>query len=282
MSKPGRVKRPGEKNIVPHPERLRGMLPVVSRRSLILGGSGLLAGGLIAANWRRLSTESGYWPLLQAAEVGSLNVQRLVLHNRPLAPEYRRDQLSANHPSNGGFGALYVEPDPAYDRMVATGFRDWRLYVSGLVDRPMRVSLDELHAMPTRTQVTMHSCDAGWSSIAEWTGVPLRFILERVGLQRSAKYVVFRCLDKVLGEHVFGSIDLLDAFHPQTILAHAFNGQTLPPKYGAPLRLRMELQIGYKQFKHIEQISVVSSLEDVGKGRGGLYEQYGYQWYAGL
>jgi DMSO/TMAO reductase YedYZ molybdopterin-dependent catalytic subunit len=261
---------------------LRGKFPVVSRRSLILGGGGLLAGGLIAANWRRLSNEAGYWPLLQAAEVGSLNIQRLILHNRPLAPEYRRDQLSANHPSNGGFGALYVEPDPAYDRMVATGFRDWRLSVDGLVDRPMRASLEDLRAMPTRTQITMHSCDAGWSSIAEWTGVPLRFVLERVGLQSSAKYVVFHCLDKVLGEHVFGSIDLLDAFHPQTILAHTFNGQTLPPQYGAPLRLRMELQIGYKQFKHIEHISVVNNLDHVGKGRGGLYEQYGYQWYAGL
>lgn len=255
---------------------------LLTRRNLLLAGCGVLAGGLIASNWRSLATASGYWPLLQAAEAASLNAQRIVLYNRPLAPEYRRDQLSANHPSTGGFGALYVAPDPAYDRMVATGFRDWNLSIGGLVDRPMRASLDDIRSMPSRTQITMHSCDEGWSAIGEWTGVPLRYVLEYVGLKQSAKYVVFHCMDKVAGQHVFDSLDLLDAFHPQTILAHSMNGAPLPPRHGAPLRLRMELQIGYKQLKHIDQISVVSSLDDVGKGHGGLYEQYGYQWYAGL
>ena len=254
----------------------------LTRRGIILASASVLAGGVIASNWRTLSRASGYWPLLQAAESASLDAQRLILHNRPLAPEYRRDQISPNHPTNGGFGAIYVEPDPAYDRMVTTGFRDWRLSIDGLIDRPMRLSLSDLLAMPARTQITMHSCDEGWSAIGEWTGVPLRHLLEYAGLKPTARYVAFHCMDKIAGEHVFGSLDLLDAFHPQTILAHTMNGQILPPRHGAPLRLRMELQIGYKQLKHIDRITVLDSLDTVGKGHGGLFEQYGYQWYAGL
>jgi DMSO/TMAO reductase YedYZ molybdopterin-dependent catalytic subunit len=256
--------------------------PSLIRRNLILAGGGLLAGGLVAANWRTLSKASGYWPLLQAAESGSLRAQRLILHDRPLAPEFRRDQISANHPTNGGFGALYVDPDPAFDRLVASGFRDWNLTIDGMVERPMRLSLPELCSMPSRTQITMHSCDEGWSAIGEWTGVPLRYLLDHAGLKPSAQYVAIHCMDRIGGEHVFGSIDLLDAFHPQTILAHSMNGKPLPPRHGAPVRLRMELQIGYKQLKHIDRITVLSSLDTVGKGHGGFFEQFGYQWYAGL
>jgi len=137
--------------------------------------------------------------------------------------------------------------------------------------------------MPTQSQITMHSCDEGWSAIGEWTGVPLRFLLDHVGLQRGAQYLVFHCMDKIAGEHVFGSFDVLDAVHPQTILAHTMNGQPLPTRHGAPLRLRMELQIGYKQYKHIDQITAVRNLEAVGNGGvGGLWEEHGAQWYAGL
>jgi DMSO/TMAO reductase YedYZ molybdopterin-dependent catalytic subunit len=96
-----------------------------------------------------------------------------------------------------------------------------------------------------------------------------------------ARYVVFRCLDTIGGKNVWGSIDLLDAVHPQTILAYRMNGQPLPIGHGAPLRLRIELQIGYKNLKHLASIELVESLDNIDGGMGGLFEKYGYQWYAG-
>ena len=138
-------------------------------------------------------------------------------------------------------------------------------------------------AMPQRTQITLHSCDMGWSAIGQWSGVPLRWLLEHVGIRDRGRYVAFFCLDRLVGGgHIYSSIDRLDAFHPQTILAHQMNGQALPKRHGAPLRLRTELQIGYKQSKHIDRVVVVESLSGLGKGFGGTYEDLGYQWYAGM
>ena len=255
----------------------------ISRRGLLLAAAGVTASGIVFWKWRpRLGDTHTYQPLLDIGENFNMHAQRLALMRRPLAREYRTDQISPNHPSTGGYGAIYVEPDPAYDRMVAEGFSTWRLQVDGLVRKPISVSLAEIRRMPRRSQITMHSCDEGWSAIGQWTGVPLSWLLGTVEPMPQARYVVFHCMDKIAGQNVYGSLDWLDAMHPQTILAHGFNGGPLPPQHGAPLRLRMELQIGYKQLKHIDRISVVNSLDKFGKGRGGLFEDYGYQWYAGL
>jgi DMSO/TMAO reductase YedYZ molybdopterin-dependent catalytic subunit len=210
-----------------------------------------------------------------------MHAQRLALHNRPLVREYSRSQITVNHPSTGGIGASYVDPSPAYDAMTARGFADWRLQVGGLVERPVSLSLPQLRSLPARSQITLHGCDEGWSAIAEWTGVQLSRILSLTGVRPEARYVVFRCLDTIGKEQVWGSIDLLDAVHPQTILAYAINGQLLPVRHGAPLRLRIELQIGYKNLKHLSSILLVDSLAGIDGGRGGLFEKYGYQWYAG-
>lgn len=254
---------------------------LLSRRNLLIGG-GLVAGGLITANWERLSKAEGYRPLLDAGERFNMFAQRLALWNRPLAPEYAPHLISAKHPSTGGFGASYIDPDPTYLRAAAAGFPDWRLRIGGLVDRPMSFTLDQLRQLPSRTQITMHSCDVGWSAIGQWTGVPLSRLLSLVAVRPEARFVVFVCMDKFQGQNVYGSLDLLDAFHPQTILAYDLNGQALPPGNGAPLRLRIELQIGYKNCKHIERILLVDRLDNIGKGRGGTWEDVGLQWYAGL
>ena len=254
---------------------------MLTRRALLLSGGALAVAGLVAVNRERLASAAGYQPLLDVGDGLGRRIQRLAMLGRPLAPEYRPDQISPNHPSTGGFGARYIDPDPAYDRMVAERFRNWRLTIDGLVRQPLRLSLDDLHQMPTRTQITMHSCDAGWSAIGQWSGVPVGWLLTHVGLLPQARYIVFHAMDKIAGQHLFDSIDLFDAFHPQTILAHRFNGAPLPVGHGAPLRLRLELQIGYKNLKHIERISVVDTLEKVAGGRGGFFQRYGYQWYAG-
>jgi DMSO/TMAO reductase YedYZ molybdopterin-dependent catalytic subunit len=257
------------------------MKRLLTRRKLLLAGGGLAVAGLVAKNRGQLANAAGYQPLLDVGDGLGRRIQRLAMWGRPLAPEYRLDQISLNHPSTGGFGARYIDPDPAYDRMVAERFRNWRLKIAGLVKTPLDFSLEEIRQMPVRTQITMHSCDAGWSAIGQWSGVPLGWLLAHVGLMPRARYIVFHAMDKIAGQHLFDSMDLFDAFHPQTILAHRFNGAPLPVGHGAPLRLRLELQIGYKNLKHIERITVVDSLEKIAAGRGGFYQSYGYQWYAG-
>jgi DMSO/TMAO reductase YedYZ molybdopterin-dependent catalytic subunit len=171
--------------------------------------------------------------------------------------------------------------------MMISNFAAWRLTLDGLVTQPLSLSLDEIKAMPSRIQITLHCCDEGWSAIGQWTGVPLGDLLQKAGLMPNARYIVFHCLDELerlpnrLGVY-YESLDLFDAFHPQTILAYGMNGRALPVGHGAPLRLRVERQIGYKNAKYVTRVEAVESLDGLGRGRGGFWEDRGYQWYAGL
>src|SRR5205807_1957854 len=128
--------------------------------------------------------------------------------------------------------------------------------------------------LPARTQITKHTCEEGWSAIAEWTGVPLRTVLEAAGIRPSARFVSFYAFDDDAE-----SIDMLDALHPQTILAYGMNGGDLPIAHGAPLRLRVERQLGYKSLKFLHRIVVTDRFEDLGK----LSEpRNGWAWYVGI
>jgi DMSO/TMAO reductase YedYZ molybdopterin-dependent catalytic subunit len=161
-----------------------------------------------------------------------------------------------------------------------------------MVSRPLSLSLADLKRLPQRTQITRHDCVEGWSAIGQWTGPQLGLILKAAGLATGARYVVFRCADNYGGEIDKGgmqssslyyeSIDLVDAFHPQTILAHSLNNHPLGVGHGAPLRLRVERQLGYKQAKYLMQIVVTNSLASFGQGQGGYWPDRGYEWYAGI
>jgi DMSO/TMAO reductase YedYZ molybdopterin-dependent catalytic subunit len=169
--------------------------------------------------------------------------------------------------------------------MVANAFADYRLAVAGMVGKPMSFSLTELRALPSRTQVTRHDCVEGWSAIAKWKGVKLSAILDAVGLAAGARYVMFYCADPMEEDGTdfyYESIDLEDAYHPQTILAYELNDAPLPVANGAPLRLRVERQLGYKHAKYVTAIAVVDSFANVAGGQGGYWEDQGYQWYAGI
>jgi DMSO/TMAO reductase YedYZ molybdopterin-dependent catalytic subunit len=159
--------------------------------------------------------------------------------------------------------------------------------VDGLVRNPRAFTLEHIRAMPARTQITMHNCDEGWSAIGQWIGVQLSHILEEAELAPEARYVVFYCIDELVrtpdrSGFYYESLDLFDALHPQTILAHGMNGNPLPVRHGAPLRLRVERQVGYKHAKYLNHIEVVERLDRIGKGKSGFWEDRGYQWYAGL
>ncbi len=170
---------------------------------------------------------------------------------------------------------------------MSNDFADWRLEVTGLVEKPLSLSRETLQAMPSRTQITRHDCVEGWSCIAKWTGVPLALVLDEAKVKPEARFVVFHCLDSIeqgLSGDIkyYESIDLIDARHPQTILAYGLNGKALPVENGAPLRLRVERQLGYKMAKYVRGIELVDSFSMLGGGKGGYWEDRGYDWYAGI
>ena len=198
---------------------------------------------------------------------------RVLLYRQPLAREFRRNQISENFPAIN----TTLPEDNLYREDMANGFRQWTLTVDGLVARPSELSLTELKGFPSRTQITQHICEQGWSAIAEWTGVPLSAVLEAVGILPEAKYIFFNCVDGW-----WDSLDMADAWHPQTILAYGMNGRDLPVPHGAPVRLRVERQLGYKNLKYISSMTVTDTTNDWGKGQGAQGAENGYSWYAGI
>jgi DMSO/TMAO reductase YedYZ molybdopterin-dependent catalytic subunit len=259
----------------------------ISRRRFVLG-SALSCTGLGLAGCDRLTESGSFRSNLTAAELLTLRGQRLLIGGQSLAREYSPRDLSKEFPANG----TIAPPDEEYQALAAGGFRAWRLGVGGLVDRPASYSLAELRRLPSRTQITRTDCVEGWSAIAQWTGVPLRLLLRAAGLKSQSRYVVFHCADTLEGNPMNGgeerngryyeSLDLIDAFHPQTILAYAMNGRALPIANGAPLRLRVERQLGYKHAKYVMRIEIVDRFDHIGGGQGGFWEDRGYEWYAGI
>jgi DMSO/TMAO reductase YedYZ molybdopterin-dependent catalytic subunit len=253
-----------------------------SRRGLLAAGAATF-GGLLLAGCDRLSNAPKFQSLLGSAERATYGAQRVLLSGQPLAREFQEKDLSPVFKANGST----MPADEAYQALMQDGFADWRLKIDGLVARPVSLSIADLKRLPQRTQITRHDCVEGWSAIGKWTGVPLGLILKSVGLAPNARFAVFHCADDLEGSTdgsglYYESIDLIDAFHPQTILAHAMNGKPLEVAHGAPLRLRVERQLGYKQAKYVMRIEIVERFDQMARGKGGFWEDRGYEWYAGI
>lgn len=251
---------------------------MIARRRLI-ASIGAVAGGLLLEGCDRINRSPAMQSLLDLGERTTLKAQRIAIDRGALAPEFGLGDLSPIFRVNGNASPRSTD----YAALAADRFADWRLAVDGLVGKPLSLSLAQIQALPRRTQITRHDCVEGWSAIGQWTGVPLRLLLQAAGLSTAARYIIFHCADDFGGVPYYESIDLIDAFHPQTILAWAMNGQPLEIGHGAPLRLRVERQLGYKQAKYVMRIEAVESLAAIGKGRGGYWEDVSrYQWYAGI
>jgi len=250
----------------------------ITRRGLI-GSLGAGAGGLLLSGCDKINANPGVRSLLQSAEGLTMRAQRIVTDRSAMAREFSAADLSPVFRANGTrqpIGSDYAAHSTA-------GFADWKLAIDGAVSRPQSFSLAQLRAMPRRTQITRHDCVEGWSAIGKWTGVPLKLLLDAAGLRTSARYLIFHCADRYSQADYYESIDLIDAFHPQTILAWALNDAILPIANGAPLRLRVERQLGYKHAKYVQRIEAVESLAGQGLGKGGYWEDYhDYEWYAGI
>jgi DMSO/TMAO reductase YedYZ molybdopterin-dependent catalytic subunit len=248
----------------------RGLL-----RGLAAGGAATLLGGC-----DRLSQSGWFTRLLGSAETLTRAAQHALVPRRAMAEEFSAADLSPTFRSNG----TAMPRDPAWQALARNGFADYRLEVGGLVANRLALSMDEVRALPSRTQITRHDCVEGWSAIGKWQGARLSALLERAGPLASARYVVFHCADPMddAGTKYYESIDFDDALHEQTLLAYALNDAPLPVANGAPLRLRVERQLGYKMAKYVMRIDVVDSFAAFGGGKGGYWEDQGYEWYAGI
>ncbi len=211
------------------------------------------------------------------ASVEGLN--HVLIGTRGLAREYRDNDVDRHFRVNG----FATPSDAHYADLVARNFAPYRLVVDGAVERPQAFSLGQLQRMPQERQITRHDCVEGWSAIGKWSGVPLRALLDAVSLRNDARYVVFRCMDNDgSGNLYYESLDLHQARHPQALLALRLNDAPLDPDHGAPVRLRVPTQLGYKSAKWIARIEVVGSFATIAGGNGGYWEDQGYEWYAGI
>jgi len=198
---------------------------------------------------------------------------------QPLAREYAIDDISPDFRANG------FDPPGSdqYARWSKSGWRGYDLRVDGLVDRPQSYDLAALRQkFAMRSQITRHDCVEGWSVIGKWSGVRLSDLLANSGVQPLAQYVVFHCMDTdMMGTYYYESLSVSQAAHPQALLAYELNDKPIPIKNGAPLRLKVPTQLGYKSAKYVQRIELVASLGGT-LGNGGYWEDQGYEWYAGI
>ncbi|MES3001636.1 MAG: molybdopterin-binding protein [Pseudomonadota bacterium] len=254
------------------------------RRGLLRSGLAIAAGGALTGSLTgcdALSHNDTAVEVLRTAETLSNSVHR-ILGRRAMAQEFSPAEIPPVFRANG----TTMPPGESYAEMVANGFADWRLKVDGLVAKPLELTMAQLQAMPARTQITRHDCVEGWSCIGQWKGVRLSHLLQLAQVKPEAKYVVFHCLDQMDEDDedtvYYESVDMDDAFHEQTILAWELNGKPVPVENGAPLRARIERQLGYKQPKYLHRVEVVESFSKMRGGRGGYWEDQGYNWYGGI
>ena len=253
----------------------------VNRRTFLRSAAAAATGAFFSA-CERLTSSPKIHTILGGTESLDLRLHR-ALFRKTLAREFPASAISLEFRANGT-----TDPDTdSYRQLAANQFADWRLEIGGLVEHPLSLSLDDLRQAPGRTQITRHDCVEGWSCVGKWRGASLGALLDRAGLKPGARYIAFMCAD-TLEETSDGSgqyyetIDLDDAYHPQTILAYEMNDQALPIAHGAPLRLRLERQLGYKMAKYIMRIDAIENFSRLGRGQGGYWEDRGYEWYAGI
>lgn len=259
------------------------------RRSVLARGAAALS-TLALAGCDGISQSPWAMDLLREVEGLTNRAQRLFAGGHALAAEFSKEDVAPVMRANGTLNPGTND----YIIHVAESFANWIIPVGGLVEKPFKLTLPDLQRFAPRTQITRHDCVEGWSCIAEWKGTPLAQVLAQAQPKPEARYVVFHCADP-MGEggydaagnivpppYYYESLDLLEATHPQTILAYELNGKPLPVENGAPVRLRAERQLGYKMPKYVQGIELVDSFARIGGGKGGYWEDLDYQWYGGI
>lgn len=185
--------------------------------------------------------------------------------------EYSEPDVTPFFRANG-----YPPDTQDYKDLLENNFTDWRLQVHGLVEKPLELSLPELHTMKKEIQITEHSCIQGWTAIGEWGGLPMNYLISLCKPLPQARYVVYYSYQYTDGAQFYEVIDIELARHHQTILAYEMNGEPLSVPHGAPLRLRVETQLGFKMVKWLKSIEFVSDYKNIGMGQGGHREDHMY------
>jgi DMSO/TMAO reductase YedYZ molybdopterin-dependent catalytic subunit len=244
----------------------------VKRRVFLAGSVASLAGCASASN---ALNESPIHRVLLSAE----SWNEAIIGTRGLARTYSDADVDRDFRVNG----LSTPSDSAYSQLVRSGYAGYRLAVDGEVERSHVFTLSELRALQSLTQITRHDCVEGWSAIGKWSGVPLKTVLSLARPGPNARYVVFHCFDRDdSGNPYYESLDLTQAAHPQALLALDLNDKPLDADHGAPVRLRVPTQLGYKSAKWVQRLEVRSTLAGLHSGNGGYWEDQGYEWYAGI
>jgi DMSO/TMAO reductase YedYZ molybdopterin-dependent catalytic subunit len=264
------------------------MSRLILNRRRLLGLGAASAGSLVLAGCDQFDflgqRNNEVRDFLERANQLTYSAQRALVGEQALAKEFSESEIRQGQRPNGSTDPRNIE---LYRDLEASGFAAYKLRITGLVETPKEYSLGELQNMPARTQITRHDCVEGWSCIAKWSGVPLSRLLDDAKVKPTAKFVVYHCYDQMGGglsapEAYYTSSDLIDAFHPQTIAAYGLNGSALPVANGAPVRVRIERALGYKQPKYVHTIELVDSFAKFGLGQGGYWEDHGYDWYGGI
>jgi DMSO/TMAO reductase YedYZ molybdopterin-dependent catalytic subunit len=224
------------------------------KHGLSLGALAMLAGCDI-------TDQEGVQRVLMAMSRWNDEAQQWLFSPTRLAPEFPESRMTKPFP----FNAYYSE-----DEVVEIDGGSYKLELAGMIKDKKPWTLTGLSALPQVSQVTRHICVEGWSAIGKWSGVRFSDFLARIGADTTAKYVGFQCADDY-----YGSIDMATALHPQTIIALRYADETLPPKYGYPLKIRMPTKLGFKNPKHVAAIFVTNEYP------GGYWEDKGYNWFSG-
>jgi DMSO/TMAO reductase YedYZ molybdopterin-dependent catalytic subunit len=234
---------------------------LVSLQRRLLLRSGLSLGALTMLSGCNLTDGDAVDRVLWGMSRWNDRVQQWLFDPNRLAPTYKASDITDPFP----FNAYYPE-----DNAPEVDGNDWKLEVSGLITEKAPWTLAQLRALPQQTQITRHICIEGWSAIGQWSGVPFRTFLERIGADLRARYVGFRCADRY-----YSSLDMATALHPQTIMALDFRDGPLPDKFGFPMKLRVPTKLGFKNPKHIVALFVTNDYP------GGWWEDQGYNWFSG-
>lgn len=253
------------------------MSSLITRRALVAGAAS--GAGLLLSGCDQVIQNSTVRDIIFKGDDIHRTLQTALTRPGALATEFRPDQMSPVFRANGT-----LNPGGAvYSQHVAEKFANWRLEITGMVNRPLRLSLAQLRSMPQRAQITRHDCVEGWSAIGKWQGPMLGEIMKLAGLQSGGRHVIIHCADLYRGTNYYESLDMFDVFHPQTILAWQMNDAALSVPHGAPVRLRAERHLGYKQAKYVMGIEAVATLANHGLGQGGYWEDnVDYDTYAGI
>lgn len=245
------------------------------RRRIFLASGVAAALGACSPIGTKLNDSGGFHRLLESAE----RVNETLIGTHGSATLYRPGDVTPDFPIN----SLDTPSGSVYSSLVRENFRTYRLVVDGLVEHPQSLTLTQLHHLMNVTQITRHDCVEGWSAIAQWQGVRVSDVISIARPQQGARYVVFHSFDRdANGTPYYESLNLEQAAHPQALLALRQNGSPITPDRGAPVRLTVPTQLGYKSAKWVRRVELVASFGGIGSGNGGYWEDQGYEWYAGI